>query len=155
MTVRTILLVGVALGALACTYVQAAEVSDILQHERKLLSGQCTQIEFYPGFIEMMDLNGDGREDALIDYQYLQCDGSSDAFCGSGGCTMRMYSGERRGLFAEAGEFLSYGIKIQGRGRKMRIAISVHGTECGGSGASPCTIVGRLSQGKFIVERKR
>lgn len=154
MTASKIAALVVAIGTLSCT-VQAAEVEDILQHERKLLSGQCTVIEFYPGFIEITDLNGDGRDDAIVDYQYLQCDGSSNAFCGSGGCTLRVYSGGRSGRFAEAGEFLSYGLKLHGKGTKTRILISVHGSECGGAGASPCTIVGRLGQGKFVVEGKR
>lgn len=133
----------------------AGEVKDILQHERNVLSGQCQAIEFYPGFIEIMDLNGDGTEDAIVDYQYLSCDGSSLAFCGSGGCTLKLYGGKRGGLFDEAGEFLSYGLKIVGKGKAARIAISVHGSECGKDGAAPCTLTGRLRNGTFIVERKR
>ena len=134
---------------------QAAEVQDILQHERKVLAGQCTEIEFYPGFIEMMDLNGDGREDAIIDYQYLNCDGAMNAFCGTGGCTLRLYSGGRGGVFSEAGEFLSLGLKLQGSGKKRRIAISMHGSACNKAGSETCTVVGRLADGKFIIERKR
>lgn len=135
--------------------VQAAEVRDILQHERQILASQCAEIEFYPGFIEMMDLNGDGHEDAIIDYQYLHCDGATGTFCGTGGCTLRLYSGQRGGAFAEAGEFLSLGLKLQGSGRKRRIAISVHGSACGKPGAAQCTIVGRLTGSKFIVDRKK
>lgn len=155
MIARALAAFAVPMSLLCSPAVSAAEVDDVLQHERRLLSGQCTQIEFYPGFIEMSDLNGDARDDAIVDYQYLHCDGSSSAFCGSGGCTLRIYSGGRDGRFAEAGEFLSYGLKVQGKGSKMRLAISVHGSECGKAGAAPCTIVGRLGQGKFIVERKR
>lgn len=147
MAVMAAVLLGTSLG-------YAADVADILQHERALLSGQCGEIEFQPGFIEMTDLNGDGLEDGIIDYQYVLCDGASTAFCGSGGCTLRLYSGGRNGLFAEAGEFLSYGLKVRGSGSKARISIAVHGSECGKAGAAPCTIVGRLGQKKFIVERK-
>ncbi|MDH4980716.1 hypothetical protein [Hyphomicrobium sp. D-2] len=144
-----------AAALLLCGSVQAAEVKDILQHERQLLAGQCSEIEFYPGFIEMMDLNGDGREDAIIDYQYVHCDGATETFCGSGGCTLRLYSGSRNGAFAEAGEFLSYGLKLRGSGKKRRIAISVHGSACGKAGAASCTITGRLADGKFVIERKQ
>ncbi|WP_334147984.1 hypothetical protein [Hyphomicrobium sp.] len=133
----------------------SADITDILSHERTLLSGQCTEIEFYPGFIDVTDLNGDRWDDAIIDYQYLMCDGSFSAFCGTGGCTLRLYSGGPKGTFSEAAEFLSRGLKTKGRGKRMRLLISLHGSECGRPGAASCVLTGRLGRGTFIVDSKR
>ncbi len=129
----------------------SAETGNILAFERDRLKAACQQIDFMPGFIEMTDLNGDGIEDAIIDYGHLQCDGSNIAFCGSGGCTLRFYAGLGGERFAEAGEFLSFGIRTRGRGKNLRIAIRVGGGACGKANAASCTLDAALVRNKIVV----
>lgn len=133
----------------------AAETNNILEFERKKLSDTCQDVVFMPGFIEMMDLNGDGIDDSIIDYDYLQCDGSNIQFCGSGGCTVRFYAGLPGNRYAEAGEFLSYGLRTIGRGRNMRLAIRVGGGDCGRANAASCTLDAALVGQRIVVRGRR
>lgn len=153
-----ILKFGAAICLTASTFVSpvaAEETSDIIAYERQILADSCTTIEFMPGFIDVTDLNDDGVDDAIIDYQYLNCDGSNMAFCGTGGCTLRLYSGRGSGRFTEAADMLSQGLKLVRRSGKTYLAISVRGSECGKSGAKKCTITGRLKDGEFAVDSRK
>lgn len=134
---------------------RAAETGNILEFERGKLRESCGTIEFMPGFIEMTDLNGDGIDDAIIDYSHLSCDGGSMAFCGSGGCTLRFYAGLPGERFAEAGEFLSHRIRLVGKGRNMQIAIEVGGGVCGRANAASCTLDAALKGTKIVVRGRR
>ena len=154
MMVKRILAI-LILAAAPLAAASAAETANVLEFERKKLQSSCGQVEFMPGFIEMTDLNGDGIDDAIIDYQYLQCDGSSIAFCGSGGCTVRFYAGLPGGRHAEAGEFLSHGLRTSGRGRSMRIAIRDGGSECGRANAAACTLDAALVGQQIVVRGRR
>ena len=134
----------------------AAEITnDILAYEREILAISCDKITFMPGSIEMTDLNDDGRNDAIVDYQYLDCDGSMNAFCGSGGCTLRLYSGLADGRFAATADLLSEGLKIRKVKGKTKLYISLDGGACGKSGASSCTLVGHLTDEALIVESQK
>jgi hypothetical protein len=154
MILRTLCLAGIMLLAATASGL-SAETGNILEFERGKLKDSCQQIEFMPGFIDMIDLNGDGLEDAIIDYSHLQCDGSNIAFCGTGGCTLRFYAGLRGDRYAEAGEFLSHGIRTSGRGKNLRIAIRVGGGDCGKANAASCTLDAALIGNKIVVRGRR
>lgn len=134
----------------------AAEITtDILGYEREILADSCDQITFMPGFIDMVDMNDDGRADGIVDYQYLDCDGSMNAFCGSGGCTLRLYTGLADGRFAATADLLSEGLKLRQVKGKTKLYISLDGGACGKSGASSCTLIGHLTDKELVVESQK
>lgn len=87
-----------------------------------------------PGFERREDLDGDGREDVVIDYAAAACSKSATLNCGSGGCTVgfflardegytRMFADVIRGYEVFPGGFL---------------ALDLHGTACGLYGFEAC-----------------
>ena len=86
------------------------------------------------GFERREDLDGDGREDLVIDYAAAVCSSSPTLNCSTGGCTVgfflardegyvRMFSDVIRGYEVFAGGFL---------------ALDMHGTACGLYGFEAC-----------------
>lgn len=92
-----------------------------------------------PGFETRIDLNGDGIEDYILDYQHLECANAWSLFCGSAGCPL--------GVFVSAGgEFKDESLgHVQGweliQGTPPVIEVSLHGAMCrrGGIGVEGCT----------------
>ena len=87
-----------------------------------------------PGFQRREDLDGDGREDLVIDYAAAACSEAATLNCGSGGCTVgfflardagytRMFADVVRGYEVLPGGFL---------------ALDLHGTACGLYGFEAC-----------------
>ena len=87
-----------------------------------------------PGFERREDLDGDGREDLVIDYAAAACSEAATLNCGSGGCTVgfflardegytRMFADVIRGYEVFPGGFL---------------ALDLHGSACGLYGFEAC-----------------
>lgn len=87
-----------------------------------------------PGFERREDLDGDGREDIVIDYAAAVCSELASLNCSSGGCTVgfflardggykRMFADVIRGYEVVPGGFL---------------ALDLHGTACGLYGFEAC-----------------
>jgi hypothetical protein len=100
-----------------------------------------------PGFERDEDLDGDGRDDVVIDYAAAVCSEMASLYCGSGGCTVgfflardegfeRIYDGVIRGYSAQPGGLL---------------ALDLHGTACGLYGFEACRKVFRISDDSFAL----
>ena len=50
----------------------------------------CKTVALEKGFITRKDINGDGRPDFVLDYEFFICDGNPRAFCGSIGCATQV-----------------------------------------------------------------
>jgi hypothetical protein len=133
----------------------AADTKDVLGEVRAELSADCKSVEFFPGTIEMMDLNDDARPDALIDYQYVVCDGAHNYFCGTAGCQMSIYAALPNGEFRKAATMYSQGLRLRKRSGRTVLEVKVHGTECGKSGASSCTLTARLDKTNLKVMSRK
>ncbi|MGR3467298.1 MAG: hypothetical protein ACU0CI_05410, partial [Shimia sp.] len=73
------------------------------------------------------DLDGDGRDDLILDHAGISCDGDSarSGYCGAQVCTMTIYL--RRGdLLKKSAEVLGT-VQSIGRGPRPAIAIYPHG----------------------------
>jgi hypothetical protein len=88
--------------------------------------------------IRWLDLDGDGRDDAIVDMSELRCTTDFSPFCGTGGCPLLIFraigNGKYRRLFD--GQVLSY--EIQGEGRRKTISFRLHGSFCGKHGPELC-----------------
>ncbi len=135
---------------------QDKPVTDILVAMRAELKSDCSgKLEFFPGTIEMTDLNDDRRDDAIIDYDYVMCDGAPIGFCGTGGCRMDLWIDIGKQRYVRSVNMLSQGLKIRKQNGRTVLAISVHGSECGKSGAAACTVTGQFRGRKFDVLSRR
>jgi hypothetical protein len=61
----------------------------------------CKTVALEKGFITRKDINGDGRPDFVLDYDYFICDGNPRAFCGSIGCATQVFASLPNGTYAK------------------------------------------------------
>jgi hypothetical protein len=47
--------------------------------------------------IRKLDLNGDGRDDYIVDFHETECGGRASFFCGTGGCDLLILVAQRGG----------------------------------------------------------
>lgn len=100
-----------------------------------------------PGFVQMRDIDGDGLNDAMIDFGLAQCSASFGLYCGTGGCQTELWLAtpdkDWRALFAglvQAVDFPAPG----------EITFWLHGSACGLPGAEPCTARARIADGALV-----
>lgn len=124
--------------AFATEHAASVIVSDPVEAERRIIAESCSEVVLDDAFAERVDLTGDGRDDVVMDYGALQCDGMVSAFCGSGGCSYTIYVALEDGRYVRAFEGLIYGVQgIYYDGRRA-IAIGMHGSACDRVGAAGC-----------------
>lgn len=100
-----------------------------------------------PGFERREDLDGDGREDVVIDYAAAVCSEMASLYCGSGGCTVGFFLARDEGferIFD--GVIRGYTAKPDGL-----LALDLHGTACGLYGFEACRKVFRISDDSFAL----
>jgi hypothetical protein len=97
--------------------------------------------------ITRIDLDGDGRPDAIVDMTQLPCTTDYTPYCGTGGCPLLIFRSLANGTYRRLfdGQVLSY--EIEGKGKRKTIAFRLHGSFCGRKGPELCikrvTITGR------------
>lgn len=116
----------------------AADLQTVLQQERAGLAESCPDgMEFLAGFAAPVNINGDATQDILVDYGQLSCNGTQMMFCGSAGCTQKIYLGRADGSHAMVGEFLAYELRFDRPTEGTFLAV-LHGGSCGRAGAETC-----------------
>jgi hypothetical protein len=144
----TTMMSGLRMIALACAIslcarvpVKAAMEPDNVAAEVEDAAKSCREQGGRPNTEAMLgvdDLNGDGNEDWIVDYAKLKCDGSTNPFCGSGGCSLTIYfwtAGDRwKSVFDETVQ--SYKVIKSGGKNTLRVVFS--GSECGKTNSASC-----------------
>ena len=128
----------------------AVASESIVRAEREALAADCSEIEFSDGFVVAVDVNGDAHGDALVDYGKLICNGFQSMFCGSGGCTHKIYVGRSDGSSVSVGEFLAYGIEFD-RPAESSFVVTSHGGDCNRAGAEGCKRRFRLDGDRPVI----
>lgn len=97
-----------------------------------------------PAYATMVDLDGDGAQDYIIDLAGFVCEGAWSVFCGSAGCPVAIWRSDGTepswGGFVQAWE-------LSGAAAKPSVLVHRHGSMCPGSrsGAEGCS-----AQLKFV-----
>jgi hypothetical protein len=116
------------------------EIQAALERQNKhcLAEGGGKGATFGPKTVRRIDLNGDGRDDYILDLDDATCDGFESLFCGTGGCEVEIFiaqrSGSYRSIFLD--RVLRYEI-LPGRGVRT-IRFRLHGGYCGRHGPDRC-----------------
>ena len=92
-----------------------------------------------PGYETRVDLNGDGIEDYILDFQQFACANAWSYFCGSAGCPLAVFISSPDG-FKNASLGHVQGWRLIQRSPPV-IEVSLHGAMCraGGIGSEGCT----------------
>jgi hypothetical protein len=135
----------VALAALllaGATSARAAEppavVADAIEDARKQCLGDRGKPGPNNGMVSVADLDGDGREDWILDYAKFDCKGQAPLFCGSGGCLLQIFMWQRADEWKVVYDNnVRTWTRLQIDG-KPGIRFSLHGSECNKAGAEKC-----------------
>lgn len=103
------------------------DVRDCATHDAK----------FEKGFMTRKDINGDGKEDYILDYGHFVCGGISTTFCGSAGCTTTAYASSGSGYVKVLDENVR-GLEFRTIGGRPAMLLGLHGSACGKVGAAAC-----------------
>jgi hypothetical protein len=132
------MLAALALLVAAPAAAQPAAVTQATQSAMQDCRGAGGTPALKPGYQTTADLNGDGVEDYVLDYQHLECANAWSFFCGSAGCPLVAFlsspSGHRAQPFGH----------VQGwnliAGTPPAIEVALHGAMCrrGGIGVEGC-----------------
>jgi hypothetical protein len=143
-----VVLVGLTSATAAQTH---ASIEALLDAQRKEFSENCKIIELTDIFIIRTDVNGDGLDDAVLDYGGLNCDGSSMIYCGSAGCSMEIHLQEAGGQFVMVGAVFARGREFdRPNPANPSFLAYMHGNECGRSGIESCVLRFGIKAGELV-----
>lgn len=160
------LIIAVALLATCGAYAQEAakpafnpadyppEVQKALRYaNEECAAGGGGEVTFEPDTVRKLDLNGDGRDDYVVDFKDTICKDRESAYCGTGGCVMDIFvtlpNGAVRQVFD--GYVRNYEIlpKPANAGAARTIRFELHGGYCGGHGSPSCFREKRITARPF------
>lgn len=142
-------LIGWAMPAAAQDYPKGVQEA-LDRHNRQCLKeGGGTGATFGSKIVRKLDLDGDGREDYILDLDGTTCDGFESLFCGTGGCVVEILIAQRDGSYRSIFSDTVHRYEIRpGRGTRS-IRFELHGGFCGKSGPDECTKTRRITGKPF------
>jgi hypothetical protein len=90
------------------------------------------------GFVSQRDVNGDGTPDFILDYGAFQCGDRAAFYCGSGGCTTKVFVSTGRNGYAKVFDEIVRGMQFRTVNGRPAMMLNLHGSACGKVGAEPC-----------------
>jgi hypothetical protein len=138
---RSILAAILISSAISATQAKAAqplppEVQSSIDEAMKDCSGK---VKFEKGFLTRRDINGDGIEDFILDYGHFACGATSNAYCGSAGCSTAVFASLSGGKFAKVLDENVRGIEFKTVSGRPAMLLELHGSACGRVGSAPCS----------------
>jgi hypothetical protein len=124
----------------APSYPKEIQAALARQNKHCLDEGRGKGATFGADAVRKIDLNGDGRDDYILDLDDASttCDGFESLFCGTGGCHLEIFIAQRNGSYRSifVDRILRYEI-LPGRGVRT-IKFHLHGGYCGKHGPDLC-----------------
>src|SRR5262245_57360525 len=115
------------------------------RHKALCLEEGGTAVTFDRNAVRRIDLNGDGRDDYILDMQDTACKGMEHVYCGTGGCTVEILIAQRDGSYKSIFSDTVFRYEIRpGRGIRT-IRFSLHGGFCGKHGPDECSKARRIT----------
>ena len=133
---------------------QAADAPDNVQAEVADAAKTCTDLGGKPNtdaMLRALDFTGKGGPDWIIDYAKLDCAGTTNPFCGTGGCSLQLYVYEGGSTWKQVLDETVRAYSVVKIGGKPALRLIMGGSACGKVNASNCTFVfrnGKLTQGR-------
>jgi hypothetical protein len=124
----------------------ASEIQNAMQLCRKM--GGTPDVD---AMLSVDDFNGDGGEDWIVDYKKLQCAGTANPFCGSGGCTLQVFLWSGGSKWNKAFDELVRSYKFVRTGGQRALEVQLGGAACGKPNAQSCAQTYRFIAGGRLV----
>lgn len=97
------------------------------------VAAQCSEGGGKPrtdGAVKTVDLNGDGKDDYVLDVGAVNCDGAASIY-GDREKGVTVYVGDGQGGAVAAFSDTVFGVKIEGSGAAAKLWLTVSGARCG------------------------
>jgi hypothetical protein len=97
------------------------------------VAAQCSEVGGKPATanaVKRVDLNGDGKEDFVLDVGAVNCDGAASIY-GDREKSVVVYVGDGAGGAAEAFNDNVFGVQVEGTGPAAKLWLGVSGSQCG------------------------
>jgi len=112
---------------------QAPKLPALVAADLKGIAAECTGAggkALTADAVKRADLNGDGKEDYVLDVGSINCDGAASIY-GDREKGVTVYAGDGAGGAKKAFSEWVYGAKIEGTGPAARLWLTVSGDKCG------------------------
>jgi hypothetical protein len=93
-----------------------------------------------PGFITQKDVNGDGVDDYILDYDKFVCGTHQSYFCGTAGCLTQIFASLPGGIFIKVLDENVREVRFTRIRGRPAILVALHGGKCGRTDAEPCGV---------------
>jgi hypothetical protein len=141
-------LIGSAIPAAAQDFPKGIQEA-LERHKAFCLDGGGTAVTFDRNVARKIDLNGDGRDDYILDMRDTVCTEMEHAYCGTGGCAVEILIAQRDGSYKSAFSDTIFRYEIKpGRGVRT-IKFHLHGGYCGKHGPEACSKSRRITGAPF------
>lgn len=113
--------------------VPATKLPAAVAADLKTIADQCTEVGGTPqtaDAVKRADLNGDGKDDFVLDTGSVNCDGAASIY-GDREKWVGVYAGDGKGVATSAFGGSVYGVSIEGTGPAARLWLTVSGEQCG------------------------
>ena len=130
-------LVAVSGGALAQNTAQLPQIAQTaIAAARKDCAPERATLK--PGFVDVKDVNGDGRPDYILDYGSFECGSSMSGYCGTGGCLTQVFASLDDGSYVKVLDENVRGLRFAKRAGRPAMILDLHGSACGRAGVERC-----------------
>jgi hypothetical protein len=144
-----VVLCGGAAAARADDY--PAEVKAAIAEAKKYCEDNGGKFSFPPSAVHKVELNGDKRDDYIVDFNDATCEGADGGLCGTGGCEISILVALHSGRLVTVFDMPVLSYEVLPATHSMRF--QMHGGYCGQSGGgSHCMKTHRITTKLFRYE---
>jgi hypothetical protein len=96
------------------------------------------RFDWSSSFITVKDINGDKRDDYILDYGKATCGDFSSYWCGTAGCHTEVFASRDDGSFVIALEERVRQLRFRVVNKRPAMVLDLHGSYCGRAGVERC-----------------
>ena len=133
---RTGIVVAISIGFVtfaASSHAAKPTLPAVVTADLKTVAAECVEVggkALTDEAIKCADLNGDGKQDYVLDVGSIQCDGAASIY-GDRDKVVNVYVGDGAGGAVMAFSDMSYGIRLEGSGATTKLWLTLMGEQCG------------------------
>lgn len=147
----------VAAGLFALPAVAQQELlKDPESYEKNHYAKRCDVVQFGGRFIDRIDINNDGIQDAVSNSSEIVCDGVRGPDCSAEGCPFNFYLQVKEGGYFMIATAQMYSYDFVKRFGNMVFVLKMHPRYCEREeGQEPCAMTVRVRGTKFLTISKK
>lgn len=135
---RTVLAAGLSLTCAHTLFAAPPPLPAMVVADLKATAAECTDVGGVAkteNAVKRVDLNGDGKQDYVLDVGSIQCDGAPSIY-GDRDKSVTIYAGDGAGGARSAFKEWAYEAKLEGSGQAAKLWLTVMGKNCGSKPAA-------------------